>query len=737
MNRTKFILVLASVMFVLAVNAFSQTMVDAQVPIKVNVAASVKIEPPAGIGGEGDEGSVTANTEKPFNIKLVGETTAISPQNLANAAFNYNVSLYSIKGKQVLRSSGIVPSVNLPAGVYLLSVKGANSNSFAKKLVHGGGALNINASFGDFGNSHPILAKNAGNWTITVSANGYLTQTRNFSPVEGMNALESFTMSAQPTAGNFTETVGNIKMIYAQGGQYSFGGSRQLTVSDFYIGETEVTRAQWAAVMGGTVSNAPGMCMDFTYPPNPNACANNPVSNLTWYEANEFVCELSKKTGKLYRLPTEAEWEYAARGGKNSNGYTYSGSNTHNDVAIGGTTACSNFACATATKQSNELGIYDMSGNVEEWTYDSWVVTYNGSGTDPVMGTNSHIHTQKARRGGYYGEGDDSRVVTSRRLRSVEGSDPTLGFRIALSGDAGTVPPNMRVPCNIKWPHANDGEVKNGWRDMRWVTGSDSMWQVSSAGSAGMGNTLRIWADGTALNGNTAGQWYTVNNMVLKFVPNSGSSRARFPYIFVDLEEPLATIISGGNSILRIQKVPTTGSFTKPTATGTQPKDLATDAEDVMIDFANIPVAHQKKDPLLIQGSGQLWWLNGAMAGGAHSYVKNVTDNTFQFYVYMPGTTTLLAGGASGSSWFTVNNTFLRVKSSSGYTTDYIYTANANTFIHVSYQMYERGDFRTFQKTASGSVTGNPSSIPAESAYDGHKHGYSTFEPPLPPDGGY
>jgi hypothetical protein len=472
---------------------------------------------------------------------------------------------------------------------------------------------------------------------------------------------------------------------------------------------------------------------------------------MTWYDANEFLCELGKLTNKQYRLPTEAEWEFAAKGGKDGDHtLRYSGNNDHNAVAVSGSVA------NVKTKAPNNLGLYDMSGNIEEWTYDSWETNYpTGNAVNPIIGVNAHIHTQKTRRGGHSGELDPTREVLSRRIRSIDGSDGSLGMRIALSGAINTVPAGMRLACNINLPKANDNAVKNGWRDMRWVTndrGSDSMW-TSGTGFGSI--TLRIWEDGTALHGTTAGQWYTVNNMILKFVANSNGNRTRFPYIFVDEFDPSVSIINSTaqfTSVPRIRKVPSTGSFTKPT-TITPLNQLTTDPEDVMIDFSNINTLTQhhdsKTDHPLINGTTQAWWLDGAAIQATHRYLKDVKDNTFEFYVYMPGTTTLLAGGSSGSSWFTVNNTFLRVRHSGGYTTDYIYTVNATrtNFTHVSYQAYERGDFRGFTKTNWSSITAWPPAppaqcwptqnpcpaIPATSAYANHSHGHSTFVPPEMP----
>lgn len=157
-----------------------------------------------------------------------------------------------------------------------------------------------------------------------------------------------------------------FKMIYVQGGTFKMGATPEqesdafgdespvhdVTLSDFHIGETPVTQALWKAVMGRYPSSHWGDDL--------------PVETVTWNDCQEFVKNLNELTGKKFRLPTEAEWEYAARGGNKSKGYKYAGSNSLRNVAW----YEENSGYEThpvKTKLPNELGLYDMSGNVWEW----------------------------------------------------------------------------------------------------------------------------------------------------------------------------------------------------------------------------------------------------------------------------------------------------------------------------------------------------------------------------------
>ena len=185
-------------------------------------------------------------------------------------------------------------------------------------------------------------------------------------------------------------------------------------LSDYMIGETEVTQELWRAVMGNNPSHFSG--------------TNLPVEQVSWNDCQTFIQKLNQLTGKNFRLPTEAEWEYAARGGKKSKGYKYAGSNTLSDVAWYSDNSSSK-THPVKQKQANELGLYDMSGNVHEWCQD-WFGTYSSSAqtnpTGPASGS-----SRVCRGGSWY---DYARLcrVSDRDFNAPTGCYINIGLRLAL-----------------------------------------------------------------------------------------------------------------------------------------------------------------------------------------------------------------------------------------------------------------------------------------------------------------
>lgn len=230
---------------------------------------------------------------------------------------------------------------------------------------------------------------------------------------------------------NHTFTVNGVQftMVEVGGGTFTMGATseqgsdawdeekpaHEVTLSDYYIGQTEVTQALWEAVMGSNPSDSKG--------------DNLPVEQVSWDDCQVFIQKLNQLTGKQFRLPTEAEWEYAARGGRKSRGYKYAGGNNIDSVAwCDGNSG--NETHPVATKQANELGIYDMSGNVWEWCSD-WCGDYTSSSQSDPQGSSSGSF-RVCRGGGY--------CRNARRCRVSCRDYYTPGYRCNFLG--------LRLSCN-------------------------------------------------------------------------------------------------------------------------------------------------------------------------------------------------------------------------------------------------------------------------------------------------
>ena len=188
-----------------------------------------------------------------------------------------------------------------------------------------------------------------------------------------------------------------------------------VTLSSYYIGETEVTQELWEAVMGSNPSYYSG------YP-------QRPVESVSWNDCQEFITKLNNLTGRNFRLPTEAEWEYAARGGNKSKGYKYSGSNTIGDVAWYDDNSGSKTHDVKA-KAANELGIYDMSGNVWEWCQDLYGDYSSGSQTNPTGPSSGSYRV--LRGGSWHLSARNCRVSHRDSYYPGDGSS-NFGLRLAL-----------------------------------------------------------------------------------------------------------------------------------------------------------------------------------------------------------------------------------------------------------------------------------------------------------------
>ena len=203
-------------------------------------------------------------------------------------------------------------------------------------------------------------------------------------------------------------------MKYVQGGKGVIGGPRdaqKVTINSFYMAETEVTQELWEKVMGKNPSRFQGKELEFHWGKEDNR--QRPVERVSWESCQKFIEKLNEMTGKTFRLPTYPEWEYAARGGRNSKGYKFAGSD--DITAVAWCDGNSSFRTQPVKQKApNELGLYDMTGNVREWCQEN----ENGYGV--------------ARGGGFH-TGPEGSVNWWNTTCKIDWGDSDLGLRLVMS----------------------------------------------------------------------------------------------------------------------------------------------------------------------------------------------------------------------------------------------------------------------------------------------------------------
>ena len=266
-----------------------------------------------------------------------------------------------------------------------------------------------------------------GSHSVRLDADGYEPLSQS---IQVNSSSRSFNFTMKKKENQLSPIIQNLinNMVHVEGGTFTMGATseqgsdafgaeepaHQVTLSSFSIGKYEVTQEEWQAVMGGNPSYSKG--------------SKRPVESVNWHDCQEFIRKLNTMTGKHFRLPTEAEWEYAARGGNKTIGYKYAGSDNLDRVAwydnnSGDTTH------DVGQKSPNELGLYDMSGNVFEWCAD-WYGSYSSNSQTNPLGPSSG--SDRVLRGGCWNF--DARICrVSLRLYSSPGiANGYLGLRLAL-----------------------------------------------------------------------------------------------------------------------------------------------------------------------------------------------------------------------------------------------------------------------------------------------------------------
>ena len=242
----------------------------------------------------------------------------------------------------------------------------------------------------------------------------------------------------EPEVEMFTVNGVSFKMVQVVGGTFQMGATPEqgseakddekpahsVTLSEFWIGETEVTQALWYAVMGQKPTSS-GSQWESSY----GLGDNYPAYYVSWQNCKTFISKLNQLTGMSFRLPTEAEWEFAARGGNASQGYKYAGSNTIGDVAWNASNS-NDKTHPVAWKAPNELGLYDMSGNVYEWCQDWYIDSYYSSSpqTNP---TGPSSGSSRVTRGGSWYDGAGGCRVSCRNWFITSMGINLIGLRLA------------------------------------------------------------------------------------------------------------------------------------------------------------------------------------------------------------------------------------------------------------------------------------------------------------------
>ena len=407
--------------------------------------------------------SVSSGDMAPISVSLVSALATVSVTCPTPA-----VSLYVDK-----KSVGNAPwSGNLKEGMHLVEVKKNGYRSQQKtiqlsqqqKLDVAFGELiaiqgNLSVNYKPFGADVYVDDKKlgqsprvfngllVGNHQVEVRKDGYATDKKSVTISEGQTMSISGTLSSNKASSSngyasssSLASGGNtifipvkkgisIEMVKVEAGTFMMGATSEMQNSgdnekpvhqvtltkDYYMGKYEVTQALWQAVMGSNPSKFKGDDL--------------PVEQVSWNNCQEFISKLNSMTDRKFRLPTEAEWEYAARGGKKSRGYQYSGSNSISDVAWY-TDNSGRKTHPVGTKQSNELGLYDMAGNVWEWCqdwYDSYVSSSQTNPTGVVLGW-SRVY-----RGGGWNNFPSSCRSSYRSYNEPYSRYIGLGFRLVLS----------------------------------------------------------------------------------------------------------------------------------------------------------------------------------------------------------------------------------------------------------------------------------------------------------------
>ena len=356
-----------------------------------------------------DYGVDKLESNRTYVLTLVGNTQQQAQQSQTlTIRYSPSIATVLVDNKMVNGSNGVAQTT-LPVGQhsYIVFCNGYESEEGMVKLK----------------------ASAPSNLQITLTKEAMATRNTVAQPTVAQQPVVQATVTNSDNISIPVKDGISIDMVRVEAGTFTMGATpemkspyddekptHQVTLTnDYYIGKYEVTQALWQAVMGYNPSNFKG--------------DNLPVEQVNWYDCQEFISKLNNITGKKFRLPSEAEWEYAARGGKKSRGYQYSGSSNLSDVAWYEDNSGSK-THAVGSKQANELGIYDMTGNVWEWCQD-WYGKYSRSSQTNPTCTNNGFY--RVSRGGCWGDAAWFCRSSYRYGRTSVYHYDFLGLRLVLS----------------------------------------------------------------------------------------------------------------------------------------------------------------------------------------------------------------------------------------------------------------------------------------------------------------
>jgi formylglycine-generating enzyme required for sulfatase activity len=382
----------------------------------------------------GDYGIEKLQSNRTYVLTLTKPSGASETQQMQTLTIKYSpITASVLVDNKFIKGSNGVAKTSLPIGQhsYIIACDGYESEE---------GMVKLKASAPS--NLQITLSKEVASMNQT-SKTAIPQQAQPQQPVAQPQPVSS--MASSSTSGASSNMVGSstsgsvitipvkdgisIEMVKVEAGSFNMGATPEMQNPDedekpvhrvtltnnYYIGKYEVTQALWKTVMGNKSSRFKG--------------DNLPVEKVSWNNCQKFISKLNKLTGKSFCLPTEAEWEFAARGGKKSRGYQYSGSNTLGDVAwYEGNSGSKTHA--VGTKQPNELGIYDMTGNVYEWCQD-WYGSYSSSPqTNPIGAVSGSCRVY---RGGCWVSSARNCRTSYRGRRTPDFRYGFLGLRLVLS----------------------------------------------------------------------------------------------------------------------------------------------------------------------------------------------------------------------------------------------------------------------------------------------------------------